>query len=495
MCIMKKARKYICAALIVIAALTLMSGCAQQYEKVVDLTISASDAAELADLDRFYNLQSLDLRGSDCYDAILDYAAAHPEVEVKYDVLLGETRYAQDTKELTFYDGEYDFDQLLQNIAYLPELTSLDLPQTSLSAEDLEKLETAYPGIKINYTISLLGEEVAKDVITLDLSYMEPGQVDEAIAPLSRLSSLEEIRLTGADGQNLLAPADVKKLMDALPGVPIHYSFDLFGKTVSTADERVEYVLQDIGEEAIPQIRQALDIMPACTYFKLDRCGIGTPEMVKLREDYPNVKMVWRIDFGPCNCLTDVEMIHCTEGIGNDDVQELKYCTDVKYLDLGHNGMMSDISFIGYMPKLKIAIIADSSTSTLEPFRNCPELERLEIVNCDNLTDLSPLADCKKLKGLNMSCAYGIKELSPLYGLKDLERLYLGANGISDEEIAEAAENMPDCWITKWAIKHKEVSGNYAIGWRLERDGTRSDWYVEVREIFRYDEGYFNYND
>lgn len=491
---MRKNRKHICAVMAVIAALTIMSGC-KQYEKVEDLAISASDASALAELDRYVNLKSLDLRGSDCYDAILDYAATHQQVEVKYDVLLGGTRYAQETRELIFRDGEYDFDQLLQNIAYLPGLESLSLPQTSLSAGDIDKLEKAYPDIKIDYTLTVLGEEVAKDITSLDLSAMEPGQIDEVAALISRLSNLEEIRLTDADGKSLLSPSDVRKLMEAVPGASVHYTFDLFGKTIATTDERVEYVLVDIGEEGIPQIRQALDILPACTYFKLDRCGIGTPEMVKLRDDYPNVKMVWRVDFGPCNCLTDVEMIHCTDDIGNEDVQELKYCTDIKYLDLGHNSRMSDISFIGYMPKLKIAIIADCAADTLEPFRNCPDLERLEIVQCANLTDLSPLADCKKLKGLNLSCAYGIKDLTPLYGLKDMERLYLGANGFSKEQIDDAAKNMPDCWITRWAKKFKEVSGNYAVGWRLDKDGTRAEWYIEVRKIFRYDERYSNYND
>jgi stage V sporulation protein D (sporulation-specific penicillin-binding protein) len=43
------------------------------------------------------------------------------------------------------------------------------------------------------------------------------------------------------------------------------------------------------------EIRQALDILTKCTYFKLDRCGVTTPVMAGLREDYPDKMIVWRI--------------------------------------------------------------------------------------------------------------------------------------------------------------------------------------------------------
>ena len=40
------------------------------------------------------------------------------------------------------------------------------------------------------------------------------------------------------------------------------------------------------------------------------------------------------------------------------EAQVLKYCTKVKYLDLGHNEVLTDISFAAYMPELEVAIFA-----------------------------------------------------------------------------------------------------------------------------------------
>jgi len=46
---------------------------------------------------------------------------------------------------------------------------------------------------------------------------------------------------------------------------------------------------------------------------------------------------------------------------------------------------------------------------------------------------------------------------------------------------------LPNCWVTNLGEKVFNVSGNYAVGWRLERDLSFADWYKEMREIFQYD--------
>lgn len=320
----------------------------------------------------------------------------------------------------------------------------------------------------------------------LDLSDVAPDQLDAKIEEIKQLGNVDKILLMDENGKSQLSPKDVKKLMDAMPGVFVDYSFELYGKTLSTSDERIEYVKVRIGNEGVEKIREALDILPNCTYFLLDDCGIDNKTMGQLREDYPDTKIVWRIYIINYSVLTDTEMIHCNQ-VRDQDTEGLHYCNDVMYLDLGHTKYMTDISFISKMPKLKIAIIVDSSPTTLEPFANCPDLERLEIVNCKYITDLSPLKNCTKLKGLNMSSAFGITDITPLYELQNLERLYLGASKITKEQYKEACEKLPNCWITNYAKEYRSVSGNYAVGWRLELDGSKSDWYLEVREIFQYD--------
>jgi len=491
-------KKYICFILTLLLAMVLFAGCAlfDPNLDVLEYSMVVADASELEQLEVYANLQKLDLRGSDCYGAIEDYIAAHPQVEVAYDVKVGNSRYSPEVEQLKLEDGTYELEQLLTVLKHLPALKSLELPKTSQTVEAISSILEVYPALDVHYTVELMGEEVTPDLTELDLSGIKPAELDENLFDKLRLlPALTTVYLMDSEGNSQLAPADVKILMNVLPEVAFDYSFQLFGQTVSTADERVEFVEVDIGNEGIPEIRAALDILPNCTYFLMDDCGVDNEVMAQLRDDYPDTKVVWRVYWGTkYHDLTDVEMICCNGNMDASNMQALKYCTDVVYLDIGHSTRVTDIDFINYMPKLKIAILLDCRISTLEPFRNCPDLEWIEIVRCMRLTDISPLASCTKLRGINMSCAYLVTDITPLFGLQNLERLYLGRTSTKIDQYYAACEALPNCWVTRTWYAVGLYSANYSVGWRLDEDMERSDFYNEFRRIFRYDEGFYNGN-
>ena len=492
---MKNLTRMMLAAALVIVMLTVC-GCGALFDpdqKVLEYTLVAEDTAALEELNNYVNLQTLDLRGSSCYEAIEDYIATHPQVQVTYDVEVAGTRYDPNVTQLKLEDGSFEVDELVSVLKYLPKLTGLELPKTNLTAEQVRTVTETYPNLKVDYTLELFGKEVTPDLTEVDLSGLTPAEIDEnLLQKLRLLSGQPKMLLMNGEGTSNYTVADVKQLMDQLPGAAMDYSFDLFGKTVTTADERVEFKKVEIGSEGIPEIRAALDILPNCTYFLLDNCGIDNEVMAQLRDDYPNTKVVWRVFWSSKHhALTDVEMINANS-VKTEPVQVLKYCTDVKYLDLGHSSRLTDIDFVRYMPKLKICIIVDSNVTDLSPLGNCPDLEWLEIVYCRKIKDISVLANCTKLKGVNMSMAYGIKDISPLYGCKDMERLYLGSTAITKEMYQEACEAMPNCWVTRTWEDCSGVYRNYAVGWRLDRDGRFSEIYKEFREIFRYGEYYYS---
>ena len=485
-------------ALLLTAALAL-AGCGKVVEKhdpnldVVDYTLVAADAAALQELDVYVNLQTLDLRGSSCYEAIESYIASHPQVKVIYDVEVAGTRYSPDVAQLKLEAGTYEYEALMAVLKHLPKLETLELPKTDLTADEVRNITEAFPDLKLSYTLELLGREVSSDLEEVDLSGLTAEEVDEALLEkLRMLQGLTKVQLMTAEGTSNFAPADVKRLMDVLPGVDMNYSFELFGQTVTTADERVEYKNVRIGNEGIPEIRAALDILPNCTYFLLDNCAIDNEVMAQLREDYPDTKVVWRVFWkNKYHVLTDTEMIN-SNAVRSEDIEVLKYCNDVMYLDIGHSDYLDSIEVVKYMPKLKVCICVDSKITDLSPLENCPDLEILEIVYCRKLTDLTPLTKCTKLKGINMSMAYGIKDITPLYSLQNMERLYLGSNNIPDEMIEEAREKMPNCWVSDTWSDSSGVYRNYAVGWRLDRGGRFSQFYLELREIFHYTEYYYS---
>ena len=443
------------------------------------IVVTEKDIRQLED---YENLKTLDLTGSDCYAAIARYRKFHPEVEITYTVSLGSTAVDANVRELSLTQNDYQFEALLENLQYLTELQSLSLSKITLNAQQMTALREKYPDLPMTYSVDLCGQEYASDVTEIDLSWLTPEQIPQAAAVLPILPELTYVELMPeSGGLSSLSKADVKVLVDAAPGVNVHYTFELFGKTISTTDERVEFMGHSIGNEGEPQIREALDIMTGCNYFKLEKCGLDNDVLAGIRNDYPDIKIVWRIQFGKYSAMTDAEMIRAVYNVFDDTCYNLRYCTDVKYMDIGHNESLTDLSFIGFMPDLEILIASGCAVKDLSGFENCKKLEFLELAYCLDLTDVSPLMGCESLANLNISYTK-VKDLAPLDGLP-LERLMSIHTWVQPDEQKIFQEIHPDCWTTFYY-------GNqpYGKGWRYDDNGmTYSAIYKKVREVFGYD--------
>lgn len=449
-------------------------------EKAEYLNVIATEE-DLALLEECVNLEYLNLTGSTCYDAIWDYVQRHPQVEVIYEIPLGTTLVSSEETEAALEPGTYDAASLQRHLAYLPGLTALSLPKTQLTFQELTDLQAAFPEVKISYSVGLLGKEYLTDTTTLDLSHMTPEQTGEAAAGLALLPGLEEVELMDASGSSSLTEADVALLMDALPHVRFHYTFDLFGQTLSTADERVEFEDIEIGDEGESQIRSALEILPCCTYFKLEDCGISNEVLASIREDYPEAGVVWRVSFGgQYSLMTDETTLRTVYGVENSHNDVLKYCTSLKYIDMGHNTTLTDISFASYMPDLEILILSGASIRNVDALANCKNLVFLEMANCMQLEDISALKNCEKLRFLNIGFT-NVKDLTPIQDLP-LERfICLGPK--MDKEVRTAfEESHPDCWV-RFSGKNP-----LSLGWKYDDIGeTYSEYYKFIREIFDLD--------
>lgn len=496
-------KKLLVTAALVCALLMVFAGCSSDPEatepkdpKEVKVLTMVVDAGTISKLEDYPQLEKVDLTGSTCYPEIVAYAAAHPEVEVIYTVAVGNAEVASTETDVTLNDGGYEFDKLLENLKYLPNLKSLTLKATRLNVVQMDALRLAYPEVEIACTIRLNGVELGADTTELNLSAMTPEQVDVYAAKLGLLPNLKRVELMTADGMCNLTTEDIQKLQDAVPGVIFNYvyEFELFGQTLSTADERVEFVDVKIGDQGEQQIRDALDKLVNCTYFLLDNCGLSNEVMASIRDDYPHIKIVWRVFQHNKNrsWLTDTEVMRAVYGITDENSDFLKYCTDVKYMDLGHNTDMVDISFCAYMPNLEIAILSGSPIKDLSPLANCKKLEFLEIAWCGHITDVSPLAGCESLKYLNI----GHTSIKNVETLKDLplEMLSFVNSGnkvkMTEADWKEIQALMPDCWITYAPLKDN-TANPYGVGWRYSTTPliakNFTDCYKKVREVFEYD--------
>ena len=459
-----------------------------ELDRVTEYT-GVLDAVGIEQLEQYRNLRRLELSGSADVPAILAYRERHPEVELRYTVDLGGTTVDNQTESLHLREGAYDVDLLHGRLAWLPALRELHLDSLNCPPEDIEALRLAYPAISISYSVSLRGEQIPEDAQTLDWTELEARDVEQALAALALLPDLERVELTDAEGNNRLGLENLQKLQQARPEVLFSYRFFLFGQEISTEMEEVSYVRAEIGNEGLPQLREALPCLTRCRRFVLDNCGIDYEELARLREEFPQTKIVWSVYITYLNFLTDVKIIHLTFALTNSNAQVMRFCNEVEYLDIGHNSI-SDISFMAYMPHLKYVILSYNNVSDLSPLANCHELEMLELYQCLKLKDISPLAACESLKLLNVSWTE-IQDIRPVFGLKNLERFYCIWNyGIPEEQMEQIFEELPDCWITF----EQEVSKN--VGWSFDAiGGVRAQWYLDMYKILRYRVEHYFFGD
>jgi len=473
--------------LVMILAVTaaLCAGCAgypyeNDYRDEVTEYAMIAQPGDLAKLDEYPNLTYVDLRGSTCYDEILEYAQANPDVTVRYSVQLGQKRFNQDVTEVTLNGYDVAYESLAENLKYLPDVKTVHINQIELDASELAALQQAYPQILFTYTVEISGQRYDQTVTELNLSRLSPADVSNAVERMSLLFGLTEVQLMDESGSSKLALSDVKQIVNAFPSLDFDYTFKLFGQKISLMAEELVFDTVEIGNEGVSAIREALDAMVNCTYVKLDSCGIDDELMAQLRADYPEKQIVWRVFAGKYSILTDEEMLRMTYSIGDSDVSGLKYCHNVKYLDMT-GCKITDISFLSQMPKLECAILTLTEISDLSPLSNCPNLTWLELVNCADIDDLAGLSELPSLKYLNIS-GTKVTDLSVLKEVP-LERLKCAKSSVKQDALDSFVREHPNC-------NTVDTGSVYGYGWRFDDYNQKAPfpYYMELRKIFRYDE-------
>ena len=299
-----------------------MSACqlyTRDYREDVLEYAMISDDGDLSALDQYPNLEYVDLRGSTCYDRILEYAAAHPDVTVRYNVQLGDKRFNEDATEITLNGYETNYGALLQNLKFLPKLQSVHIEQNTFTKQEQDALTAAYPAVQFSYTVELCGRHYDWTVTELELAHMTSGDLEQAIHAISLLPNVTYVDLANEIGESNLSTDDLKLLQSTFPNIVFRYEFNLFGQKVSAAAEELVFESVQIGNEGVEQLREALSLMNRCSYVKLDTCGIDNEVMAQLRADYPDKEIVWRIFAGGYSILTDEQMLRMTSNLRNSD--------------------------------------------------------------------------------------------------------------------------------------------------------------------------------
>lgn len=454
----------LCVGLIATHTIVLFNhGVVLSSAKEVSLEL---DASELSKLETLPSLEKANIKASEGFDQINAWAQAHPNIAVTYEAELPQgIPYDEGTQvaDLTSLDQASALELAQSTLRYASNVKGVKIDAPSWSAESLAAFREACPNISLVGSYTAGSISVALDATDVDLQAATVEELEQFAPLVGGMTNLQSVNLgQELTGHTKLHAASVMK--QANPNVVVNYFFTAFGKTVGINDTTLDFrrcLMTDGGME----VRDIMNNMPWITYLDMDTCGLDDETMAGIRDTYPNTQVVWRVWFGPgYTCRTDETRIFASnEYLGSlspENDQSLKYCTKVKYLDLGHNSDLQDIWFVSYMPDLEVFICILGGITDISPLANCPHLEFLEIFS-NYVSDLSPLANCHELKHLNCCNNPGIADISCLYDI-DLERFWCGyPNSVPQEQFDTYQQLHPNCTLrTSVSNPHEDYRGD-----------------------------------
>ena len=407
---------------------------------------------DLSQLEYLTRLKSADFRGSECYQEIALWAGEHPEVSVVYSVQLPNGQWVDSNAQeldLTWL-SRTEVSAMLDTLSYLPDVRALrfgEVGTEKFGIQDMQTIRALCPTAEFHFSAVIGGKTFEGEATSLDLRDARHEDVQALAVVLQCMNRLESVEL-GSEETGTIPWEDIALLKAARPDVQFRYSFTLYGRAVDLDTEKLDYRgirISDNGDALF----KVLSCMNHCSYVDMDSTGVSYQSLETMRKLFPQTKIVWRVWFGEnYSVRTDVERILASKpSVGGmvEDASVLRYCTDVKYLDLGHNDDLADLSFAASMPKLEVCIIAMTAIKDISALSNCPNLEYLEL-NSTGIADLSPLENLTGLHHLNIAGCPKIKDITPLYGLTALERLWIGRDTpVPADQAKRMKELVPTC--------------------------------------------------
>lgn len=398
--------------------------------------------------------------------------------------------------EATFIDLQnISHEEVGSTAALLGELPNLIAAKTAnISIDDFMLLFRAAPDVIWTYRFEFRGETVRVGAENLDLVGINKAEIAQILKILPAMKQLKNVTL-GSETENPLDWSDITKIAQAAPWAAYDYDFAVYGVKCNLSDKKLDLWKIPV-EDGCADVYKVLPAMTKCTYVDMDGSGVDTPEMVKLRDAFPDKTVVWRVTFSwGYSVRTDTEKILCSltadlygdNGLTDEkSVEALKYCTKVKYLDLGHNNKMETISFTAYMPDLEVLIIYKDKITDITPLANCKKLRYLEL--CKNpVEDISVLGGLTELTDLEIGSCPNITDISCLYGLDKLQRLWIGdITKAPKEQIEKFCELHPDCVVNTTDNEIDNTWRYYAMDWYA--GNVYWPRYQEIRDIFNYGE-------
>ena len=437
------------------------------------LDLSGKTVTELDKLKELTGLQELDLRNTGLTPA---------QYENLHDALPG----CRIHWSVPFQDGFVDneaagikIDHLaesdLDTLEHLPYLTAVYAD----GCEDydmLQLLAARYPDLTISYNVSLGGREYYNTINTLTVT--DPD-VTELMEDLALLPAVKTVTLNGTLPSN----DELMKLREAYPEITFVWDFEVFGIPVNTLTEFID--LSGMTFESVEEVEAILPYFYNLTKVDMVKCGFSNEEMDALNKRHRDTKFVWTVNVCGVTLRTDATYFmpvkYKLTGISKAAMTNLKYCTDMLAIDLGHYGV-HNVDYVEYMPNLEFLLLCECYISDLTAIGKCTSLKVLELF-MNNVSDFWPLVNLTNLEDLNLAQTPEVKksphergafgDTQPLKQMVWLDRLWVSSTSIGKAARADLEESLPDTVVVNGGA-NLDCTGR---GWRMSPN------YFEMRDV------------
>lgn len=393
-------------------------------------------------------------------------------------VTLFDTKISADTLilDLTGYPINTS-NEWITKLCNFKKLEAVVCKDSTITIGERIKLEELYPNVYFDIIaiIDIYGLSVREDVTELDLSVCTIDDISNIVDSLKQFPKLKNVNLSD---QKLTQELQYE-LLDKFPNVSFVWDVEIADKLVNSNIETLDISKAKINDLNI--FKNSLKLLPNLTYLDMSDCNLSNEELATLREEFPNIKIVWTLHFGIWKTKTDavafsvlITTFNYTR-MTSKDIEILKYCTDLQALDLGHQAI-TDVSFIAdTFPELRILILADNKITDISPLAKLKHLHYLELF-MNRVTDLSPLIACNELVDLNLCYNTTLSDISPLLNndFPNLERIWISHCRISSSNYKALFAKYPNAKINAYG------AGSTNDGWR-----THERYYAMINMFYK----------
>lgn len=286
------------------------------------LTVDTLAQEDFAALSYLPNLKTVNADGCRDYETLLLMMKRYPNLEVSYTVNFGGTEYPRDQQTLELVDPEVD--ALIENLQYLPQMTSVVLDGALPEMDKLLELKQTYPNVMFDYDLQVLGKTVNTLAEFVDLSNVAMENTDAVKAMMPHFYNLTQVDMVNCGISNEDMEAlnrsfkDTKFVWtvnvsgawirtDAIYFMPWQYNIEVLGDC-RNLKYCTDMVILDFGHYYLPDL-DFLEYMPNLEFLGLcqnpiyDISAVGNCTSLRVLEIF----LTYVEDMWPLTNLTNLE--------------------------------------------------------------------------------------------------------------------------------------------------------------------------------------------